>query len=153
MRLTHSGHGVYFAEYHACWCTKYRRRVLNPGIASYLRKILAQIIRGMTGVKILECGIDPDMRDHVHLVLHVPPRYAASDVVAQLKARSASLLRKNFPWLEKVYWRENVVWSPGFFLSAVGVNTEIIRRYVQWQGRQDSDQAQLNLFDSASLSR
>ncbi|MBI5152739.1 IS200/IS605 family transposase [Candidatus Peregrinibacteria bacterium] len=151
MQLTHSGHGVYFAEFHVCWCTKYRRRILNPGVAAYLRKILAHIVRGMTGVKILEIGIDPEMRDHIHLVIHIPPRYVVSDVIATLKAKSASLLRKSFPWLEKVYWLENVVWSPGFFLSTVGINTEIIKNYVRWQGRQDSDQAQLNLLDSASL--
>ena len=151
MKLTHSGHGVYFAEFHICWCTKYRRRILNPGVAKYLRKILAQIVRSMTGVKILEIGIDPEMCDHVHLVMHIPPRFAASDVVATLKAKSASFLRKKFLWLEKVYWLENVVWSPGFFLSTVGINTEIIKNYVRWQGRQDSDQAQLNLFDSTSL--
>lgn len=151
MKFTHSGHGVYFAEYHVCWCTKYRRRILNPGMAEYVRKILAKLARSMTGLIIEEIGIDEVMKDHLHLVMKIPPRYSASEVVAELKSKSASELRSHFPWLEKVYWKENVVWSPGFFLSTVGVNETVIKNYVRWQGKQDSGQAQLNLFGSASL--
>lgn len=100
----------------------------------------------MDGVKILELGIDPKMRDHVHLVMVIPPRYSASDVVARLKAESASKLRVKFGWLEKVYWKENIVWTTGFFLSTVGVSDEVIKNYVKWQGRDDSGQNQLKLI-------
>ena len=145
VNYTHSGHGVYFAEYHICWCTKYRRRILNPGVAEYLRKILLHTIRSMAGVEIVEIGIDEKLQDHVHLVIKIPPKYSGSDVVARLKAESASKIRKKFTWLEKVYWKENVVWSPGFFLSTVGANETVIRNYVRWQGKQDSGQTQLKL--------
>jgi putative transposase len=145
VNYTHSGHGVYFAEYHICWCTKYRRRILNPGVAEYLRKILLHIARSMAGVEIEEIGIDEKLRDHVHLVIKIPPKYSGSDVVAKLKAESASEIRQKFAWLEKVYWKENVVWSPGFFLSTVGANETVIKNYVRWQGKQDSGQTQLKL--------
>ena len=136
---------MYYAKYHVCWCTKYRRRILNPGVAGYVRKILVKIVQSMAGVGIEELGIDDKERDHVHLVIVIPPKYGASDVVAKLKGESASLLRKKFPWLEKVYWKENLVWSPGFFLSTVGVNEKVIKQYVRWQVKQDSGQAQLKL--------
>ena len=145
MKYTHSGHGVYYAQYHICWCTKYRRRILNPGVADYLRKILPEIVRSMTGVAIEELGIDSEMKDHVHLVMIIPPKFNASDVIARLKAESASKMRKKFSFLEKVFWKENVVWSPGFFLSTIGVNEKIIKNYVRWQGKQDSGQSQLKL--------
>ena len=38
-----------------------------------------------------------------------------------------------------------VVWSPGYFISGVGVNEEAIRRYVEYQGRKDSDQLHMEL--------
>ena len=145
MEFIHSGHGVYFAQYHICWCTKYRRRILNPGLAGYVRKILPEIARSMAGVVLEEVGIDDNMRDHVHLVMKMPPRYGRSEVIARLKAASASKMRKKFDWLKKVYWKENVVWSPGFFLSTVGVNEKVIKEYVYWQGKQDSGQTQLRL--------
>ena len=99
----------------------------------------------MSGVVIEEIGIDEKMRDHVHLVMTIPPKYSGSDVVGQIKAQSASLIRKKFPWLEKVYWKEVVVWSPGFFLSTVGVDEKTIKQYVAWQGKQDLGQIQLQL--------
>ena len=136
---------MYYAQYHVCWCTKYRRRILNSGVSGYVRKILPKIVRSMTGVMIKELGIDEKMRDHVHLVMVMPPKFSASEVIAQFKGESASMLRKKFPWLEKVYWKENIVWSPGFFLSTVGVNEKVIKQYVRWQGKQDSGQVQLKL--------
>ena len=75
----------------------------------------------------------------------IPPKYAVSAVVAQLKQRTSSELRKKFAWLHQRYWRENVVWSPGFFVSTVGVERERILKYVEYQERQDSGQAKLEL--------
>lgn len=136
---------MYYAQYHVCWCTKYRRRILNSGTGEYVRKILTHIVRSMNGVKIEELGIDDKMKDHIHIVLTIPPKYSASDVIARLKAESASMLRKRFAWLKNVFWKENIVWSPGFFLSTVGANEKIIKEYVKWQGKQDSGQDQLKL--------
>ena len=75
----------------------------------------------------------------------IPPKYAVSEVIGRLKGRSASILRKKFKWLEKVYWKENIVWSPGYFVSTVGINEEAILRYVKYQQDQDSGQAKLDL--------
>ena len=48
-------------------------------------------------------------------------------------------------WLEKVYWKEQVVWSPGYFVSTVGLDEKQITEYVKWQAHQDSGQAKLEL--------
>ena len=34
-------------------------------------------------------------------------------------------------WLGKVYWKERVVWSPGYFVSTVGLNEKQIIEYVR----------------------
>ena len=91
----------------------------------------------MPGVAIETIGFD---QDHLHLVMQIPPKYAVADVIAQLKSQSASILRKKFAWLNKVYWKENVVWSPGYFASSVGIDEATIKHYVEYQGRQDSGQ-------------
>lgn len=91
----------------------------------------------MPDVTLETIGFD---RDHVHMVLQIPPKYAIADVVAQLKSQSASIMRKKFDWLKKVYWKENIVWSPGYFASSVGVDEKTIKHYVAYQGRQDSGQ-------------
>ncbi|OGE89733.1 MAG: hypothetical protein A2722_03530 [Candidatus Doudnabacteria bacterium RIFCSPHIGHO2_01_FULL_50_11] len=132
-----SGHGVYYLKYHVVWVAKYRRRILKPGVKEYLEKLLYGLLRSMPGVGIELIGCD---LDHVHLVMDIPPKYAVSDVLGQLKSQSASRLRKKFLWLEDVYWKEAVVWSPGCFVSSVGIDEETIKRYVEYQGRQDSGQ-------------
>ena len=98
------------------------------------------MMRVMPGCEVEELNVQID---HVHMVMIVPPKYSVSDVIGMMKGRTASNLRKKFRWLEQVYWKENVVWSPGFFVSTVGLDEEEIKRYVKWQGEQDSGQAKL----------
>jgi len=137
-----SGHGVYRTEYHIVWIPKYRRRILNPGMQAYLAKVWPKLLREMPGVEIVEQNIQVD---HIHTVMIIPPKYAVSEVIGRLKCKSASALRKQFEWLDRVYWKENVVWSPGYFVSTIGLNEEAILRYVKWQELQDSGQAKLGL--------
>jgi putative transposase len=94
----------------------------------------------MPGCEIVEQNIQVD---HIHTLMIIPPKYAVSEVVGSLKGQTASQLRKKFTWLSKVYWKENLVWSPGYFVSTVGVDEEQILKYVKWQGSQDSGQAKL----------
>ena len=80
------------------------------------------------------------------MIMVIPPKYSVADVVGQVKAQSASSLRKKFPWLSQVYWKENIVWSPGYFVSTIGIDEKIIIKYVQFQQSQDLGQAKLVLF-------
>jgi len=138
-----SGHSVYRTEYHVVWIPKYRRRILNPGVASYVRKLFPKVLEQMPGCEVVGLNIRVD---HIHMVMIIPPKYAVSDVIGRMKQWTGSQLRKKFPFLGKVYWRESVVWSPGYFVSTVGVDEAKIIKYVKWQERQDSGQAKLELF-------
>jgi putative transposase len=119
------------------WITKYRRRVLNPGVRGYLAKLFPKVMRSIGGCEIISLNMQAE---HIHVVMVIPPRYSVSEVVGRIKGQTGSRIRKKFGWLKKVYWKENVVWSPGYFVSTVGVDEEKILKYVEWQGRQDSGQ-------------
>ena len=82
--------------------------------------------------------------DQVHLIVIIPPKYAVSDIVGKIKANTSRALRKQFPWVRKRY-RKAVFWSPGFFSSTVGINEEVIKRYVAFQEKVDKGQLQLSL--------
>ena len=142
MEIRTSGHGAYRTEYHLVWITKYRRRVLNPGLVVFMRRILEQILREMPGVEIVEQTIQDD---HVHMLIIIPPKYSVSEVVERIKGRSSSMLRKRYSWLKKVYREENIVWSPGYFVSTVGVDEVVIQRYIKYQQDQDSGQTKFDL--------
>jgi len=117
MEIRLSGHSAYRTEYHIVWVSKYRRRILNPGLRGYLRKLFPKIIRSLPGCEIIEYNIQVD---HIHMVMIIPPKYKVSEVISRMKAQTASGLRKKFSWLSKVYWKENIVWSPGYFVSTIG---------------------------------
>ncbi len=134
MQYKKQSHTVYALKYHIVWVCKYRRRILKPGVTVYLEKVLRGLLRSMPGVVLETIGFD---QDHFHMVMEIPPKYAIKDVMGQLKSQSASQLRKKFDWLARVYWKENIVWSPGYFVSSVGADEATIRRYVEYQGHQD----------------
>lgn len=142
MQIRLSGHSAYRTQYHIVWIPKYRRRILNPGVGGELRKLFSTILEQMPGVEMVEQNI---LIDHVHLVIIIPPKYAVATVVGRMKQFTASHLRKKFAWLSHVYHDEPVVWSPGYFASTVGIDENVILRYVRFQERQDSGQAKLNL--------
>ena len=104
--------------------------------------MLLKLLREVPGVEIKTIGFD---KDHLHMVMVIPPKYSISEVMGKLKSQSASALRTKFPWLKKVYWKENLVWSPGYFVSSVGVGEETIRKYVEYQGKKDSGQLRMEL--------
>jgi len=96
----------------------------------------------MPGVSIETIGFDGD---HMHALMIIPPKYSVASIMGKLKSQSASQLRKKYPELKKVYWKENVVWSPGYFVSSVGIDEQTIKHYVAHQGDQDSGQLRLQL--------
>lgn len=84
------------------------------------------------------------MADHVHMLIAIPPKYAMSQVVGYIKGKSAI-------HITRVYGerKRNVVgqhfWARGYFVSTVGRDEEVIRRYIRDQEKEDERLNQLNL--------
>ena len=71
--------------------------ILNPGMKGYLAKLFPKIVKSMPGCKIIEFNI---MKDHIHMIMMIPPKYAVSDVIKKIKGiMSLNLLKK--VWLVK----------------------------------------------------
>lgn len=122
--------------------TKYRREILNEGIFRYMGECLKAMNQYHPEVDILEMNHD---KDHVHLLVSIPPKMSVGSVVRILKSNTARDLKKKFKFLKDVYWGTDSVWSGGYFVSTVGVNEEVIRRYIEMQGKEDAGQAKLDL--------
>jgi putative transposase len=111
-------------------------------VKGYLVKLFPKVIEQLPGCEILKLNIQPD---HIHMILVIPPKYAVATVVGKIKGMTSIELRKKFEWLRNHYFRENVLWSPGYFVSTVGIEEQKVLKYVEYQGRQDSGQAKLDL--------
>ena len=66
-----------------------------------------------------------------------------SKVVETIKSNTSKTLKKKFAFLKKVYWDRKGIWGKGYFVSTVGINEEVIRRYVQSQEEEETGQAKL----------
>ena len=143
MKLHRQAHAVYKTQYHIIWVTRYRRKILTEGIAKYLKLALKEVRKFYPDWFMEECGVEVD---HVHLHMIIPPKYSVSKAIETMKTITSKRLREKFPhFLHKVYWDDAGIWARGFFVSTVGVNEATIRKYVQYQGRQDAGQAKLEL--------
>lgn len=141
MKLYKGAHSVYKTQYHLVWPTRFRRKILNAGVQAYLRTKLEETRKYYPDWEYVEIGIDDD---HVHLHMIIPPKYAVSDVVATIKRNTSKALRAKFAFLSEVYWDNKGIWSVGFFASTVGIDETIIRKYVAYQGKEDSGQTQFD---------
>ena len=140
MKIKLSAHGAYHHQYHVVWIPKYRKKVLKGELKQYLEKGLFDIETFHPDIEIETLSIQVD---HIHLVIVIPPKYAVSEIVGKIKANTSREIRQRFPWIKKVYWR-NEFWSVGFFSSTVGVNEDVIKRYVEFQEKVDTGKAQLD---------
>ena len=90
--------------------------------------------------------------DPLHLVMAIPPRYSVSAIVGKIKANTSREIRKECEWVRKVYWR-NEFWSPGFFSSTVGIDEEVIKRYIEFQENLDKGELHLSFEFKAKVPR
>jgi putative transposase len=136
-------HAVFTCDYHLVWPTKYRRSILTPGVQAYLLETLKGLPQYRPDLIVKEVNTD---EDHIHLLISIPPTVTVGSVVGLLKTNTARELNAKFPHLRTVYWGTRSIWSAGYFASTVGVNEELIRRYIQSQGQEDAGQNNVELF-------
>jgi putative transposase len=141
MKIRLSAHGAYRHQYHVVWISKYRQRILRGELKTFIEQRLFDIHQYHPDIEIEKYSIQDD---HLHIVIIIPPRYSVSSIIGKIKANTSREIRKHFKWIRKIY-RRNEFWSPGFFSSTVGIDEEVIKRYVEFQEKMDKGQLQLSL--------
>ena len=139
-------HCVYLCDYHLVLPTKYRHPVITPELWSYLYGKLIEITTFYPKLYIKEANTDPVTKDHIHLLISIPPQMSVGTAVRLLKTNTARNIKHKFPVLRKHYWGIDSLWSEGYFASTVGITTETIKRYIANQGNLDTGQ-RATLFD------
>ena len=92
MHSTHSlCHSKWECKYHIVWIPKYRRKILYGQLRRYLIVVLQELARERD-CTILEGHM---MRDHVHIMIEIPPKERVSEVVGFLKGKSAIAVARN----------------------------------------------------------
>ena len=63
------------------------------------------------------------MRDHVHMLVSIPPKYSVSQVVGYMKGKSAIHIARTFMGKPRNFTGESF-WARGYFVSTVGRDEE-----------------------------
>jgi putative transposase len=120
---------------------KYRYHVLVEDVKPRLKEILLELCNWLD-ITIMEGAI---RSDHIHMYLSVPPKHSPSEVMKILKGKSAERLREEFPKLRKKYWGMHI-WARGYFVSTVGIDREVIKKYVRNQQDEEIRVEQMRLW-------
>lgn len=139
-------HVVYQCTYHVVWVPKYRYRILTGAVAELMERDIRMLCE-WKDVEVLELNIQPD---HVHAVVSIPPKLSVSSFMGFLKGKLAIKVMKTYPRLRrKPYWG-NHFWARGYFVNTVGLNEDLIRRYVRYQEdqerREETERRDYDLF-------
>ena len=126
-------HVVYKCEYHIVWVPKYRLRILKGSI----KDLVENDIKMLCEWKSCEVQEQNVQEDHIHLLVSVPPKISISKLMGTLKGKIAIKLFKSYPNLKKKPYWGNHFWSRGYFISTVGLDEEMIKRYVKYQEHED----------------
>ena len=130
MKLDNNNHSVFLLHYHLVMVVKYRRKVINDTISDQLRAIFEYIAPNYN-ITVEEWNHDID---HVHILFKGHPNTELSKFINAYKSASSRLIKKEFPHIRKLLWKE-MFWSQSFCLiSTGGVTTDVIRGYIEKQG-------------------
>ena len=133
-------HTRWECKYHVVFIPKCRKKRIFGEIRKYLRDVLRRLAEQR------ECRIEEGhlMPDHVHMMISIPPKYSVAQVVGYIKGKSAIHIARHFGERRRNFVGHHF-WARGYFVSTVGRDEEVIRRYIQRQQNEDRKQDQLTL--------
>ncbi len=129
-KLRTGRHCVFLMHCHLVFVTKYRKKIFTKEILEDMKICLEKVCEDFETT--LE-EFDGE-HDHVHLLVHYPPKVSISKLVNSLKGVSSRMLRKkNYPTIEQNLWSGSL-WSPSYFAgSCGGAPLTVIKQYIQNQ--------------------
>lgn len=132
MELDTNAHSVFSLHYHLILVVKYRRQVFTDEISNRAKEIF-EYIAPTYKIELVEWNHD---KDHVHVLFKGQPKTELSKFINVYKSASSRLLKKEFPTMRQTLWKE-MFWSRSFcLLSSGGTPIEVIRQYVENQGKE-----------------
>ena len=127
---------IWHCQYHIVFVPKYRFRILIGEVAQEVGNCIRAFAEQQKG-EIVELNVQID---HVHLLVYVPPKVSISNFVGVLKGRTAIRIFNKFRKLKnRPYWG-NHFWSRGYCVDTVGLDAEMIRKYVKYQEKEERSQ-------------
>lgn len=125
-------HTKWMCKYHIVFTPKYRRKMIYNQYREDVREIIKQLC-SYKGVEILGGNV---MSDHVHILVSIPSKMSVSSFMGYLKGKSALMMFDRHANLKYKFGNRHF-WSEGYYVSTVGLNEAVIKKYIQDQEKYD----------------
>ncbi len=131
------------SHYNLVFAPKYRRQEIYGKLKVDIGKILRDLC-DRKGIEIIKAEL---CRDHVHMLVRIPPKFSVSEIMGYLKGKSALMIFDRHANLKYKYGNRHF-WCRGYYVDTVGKNEKKISEYIREQLQSDiaSDQISLKGF-------
>ncbi len=133
-------HTTWNCKYHIVFAPKYRRQIFYESHRKEIMETLKELCK-WKGVEILEGNM---ASDHVHILVMIPPKMSVSGFMGYLKGKSSLIIYQKWGNM-KFQYRCREFWCRGYYVDTTGKNTEVIKKYIQNQLKQDKEMMQLSI--------
>ncbi|MFG3353776.1 IS200/IS605 family transposase [Streptomyces sp. NPDC048001] len=125
---------VHHLHAHLVFVTEYRRGVMNDEMPTRCEEVMRKVCEDFDA----ELKEFNGEADHVHLLVHYPPRIALASLVSSLKGVSSRRLRAEFTGRVNRATTHGRFWSPSYFAgSCGGAPLQVVKDYIAQQKRPD----------------
>ena len=128
--IIHEEGYVYNFNYHLVFVTKYRQKIFDTKKKVETMKSILRRQAEISDVTVNELEVMPD---HVHMLISFKPKYAAYNIVKNIKGASARIWFKKYPETKAMLWGGHL-WSPSYYMGTLGeMNKEVVENYIASQ--------------------
>ena len=138
--IKHTAHSTYRCEYHIVFAPKYCRQV----IYGQIKKDIGEILRKLCDEKKVEILEAEACKDHIHMLVSVPPYLSIAQFKGFLKGKSSLMIFDRHANLKYKYGSRNF-WCRGYYVDTVGRNERIISEYIQKRLQEDHMSDQISM--------
>ena len=133
-------HTKWECKYHIVFAPKYRRQ----NIYGKIKQDIGQMIRKLCQYKGIEIHEAEACKDHIHMLVSIPPKYSVSQIMGYLKGKSSLMIYEKYANLKYKYGNRHF-WCRGYYVSTVGRNRRAIEEYIRNQLQEDYTDDQLSI--------
>ena len=133
-------HTKWECKYHIVFAPKYRRQIIYGKIKSDIGVMLRKLCE-YKGIEIIEAEA---CKDHIHMLVSIPPKYSVSQIMGYLKGKSSLMIYEKYANLKYKYGNRHF-WCRGYYVSTVGRNKRTIEEYIRNQLQEDYADGQLSI--------
>ena len=139
-------HTTWNCKYHIVFAPKYRRQI----VYGKYKTSIGQIIRQLCDRKGVEIHEAEACKDHIHMLVSIPPKLSVSSFMGYLKGKSSLMIFDRHANLKYRYGNRKF-WCRGYYVDTVGRNQKKIENYIRQQLQEDVVADQLSLFEPYDL--